>query len=129
MSLELQIGSTYTFNTLAPALLGAVIKNAILDMSCRFDVAMKFENVAIKYEQIYPALPPGAPPSPNGVIFHRFTSESGEKIFIAEPWIDDSSLVAITNLNFTIHVVNATIVDRANVRDALSHLGVSFPIV
>ena len=124
----LQINSTYTFNTRAPAILGAVIKNAKLAMSCDFETAMKFENVAVKYEQIYPALPSGSPASPASVTFYLFISESGERIFVAEPWIDSSSLVGITNLNFTVNIVNATSQDRTNVQTALNHLGVNYSI-
>jgi len=129
MSLNLQINSTYTFNTLAPALLGAVIKNAVLNAVLDFETATKFENVAVLYEQIYPALPSGSPQSPTGVLFYRFTSESGQKIFIAEPWIDGSSLVVVTNQNFTINIVNATSTDRTNIQTALAHLGVNFTFV
>lgn len=126
MPLNLQINSTYTFSTLAPAILGAVIKNAKLEMSCGFETAMKFENVVVKYQQVYPALPPGAPITPVDVIFYRFITESGERILIAEPWIDSNSVVGVVHLNFTINIVNATNADKNNIRLALAHLGVNF---
>ncbi len=126
--MSLQINNNYTFNTLAPAILGAIVKNAKLIQSCSFESAMKEENVAVKYEQIYPALPEGTPRSPKGVIFHRFITESGEKVFFAEPWIDNETLVVVTSLNFNVTVVNATSQDRENVRRALAHLNVNFTI-
>lgn len=128
MSLNLSIGSTYTFNTLAPAILGAVIKNAVLEMSCSFAAAMKFENVKLKYQQCLPALPDGTPTDPSGVVWYRFQSESGEFIFLAEPMIDAVSLDVQTNLNFTVSVINATLQQKQNVRVALAHLGVDFTI-
>ena len=127
MSLNLQVNSVYTFNTRAPGILGAVIKNARLLMTASFEVASKFENVKIKYEQVLPVVQPfGAPSSPINVLFHQFLTESGEKIFVAEPWIDNTSLEVVTNLNFSVNVVNATLSEKNAVRQALLNIGVSF---
>lgn len=128
MPLNLQINSVYTFNNYAPGILGASLKNARLLFSCNFETAMKYEDVGVQYRQIYPELPPGAPVSPSGVVFHMFKTESGQNKLIAEPWIVSASIVSVTNLNFTVTVVNATIQDKANVRSALAHLGVNFNI-
>ncbi len=123
---SLQIGSVYTFNTHAPAILGAVIKNAKLIMSCDLETAMKLKDVATQYEQIFPALPNGAPSNANSVVFHYFLTESGQKIFIADPWIVSASLVNVVNLNFSIDIVNASSEQREQIRLALVHLGVNF---
>lgn len=128
MALNLEINNHYTFDTYAPAILGATIKNAKLEFSCNYEFAMKIENVDIKYRQIYPVLPSGNPESPVGVIFHRFVTESGEKIFIADPWIVGATLNTVSYISFTVNVVDATLEDKENVRKALAHLGVSFSI-
>ena len=127
MSLNLQIGSVYTFNTKAPAILGSQVKNARLEFSCNYEVAMKFENVDAKYRAIYPSLPIGTPVSPVGEVFHRFITESGARIFICESWID-GVVSSVTNLNCTIQLVNITTADRTKVIDSLRFLGVNFSI-
>lgn len=129
MPLNLEINSTYTFQTHAPAILGAVIRNAKLEFTCNYETAMAFENVDAKYRAIYPSLPQGVPASPTKEIYHRFITESGEKIFFAEPWIVGTSLIQVTSVAFTVHVVNASQQDKINVRKAMTHLGLEYTVV
>lgn len=129
MPLNLEINEVYTFQTHAPAILGAVIRNARLVFKCNYETAMSFENVEAKYRAIYPVLPQGVPYSPAKEIFYRFRTESGEQIFVADPWIVGSSLITVTSVGFTVHVVNATLQSKQDVRRAMTHLGLDFTIV
>lgn len=128
MSVNFQINKTYTFNTLAPAILGSVFKNAVLESIHNYESASKIENVRVKYQQVYPALPVGSPSSPAGVTWYRFVTESGEKVMLADSMIDGSSASEVTGITFTVTVVNASSQDKANVAASMAHLGVDFAI-
>jgi hypothetical protein len=127
MSLNLQIGNNYTFNTYAPSIIGAVVTKATLLAILSFDLAIKFDNVELKYQQILPALPPGAPLSASSVVYYMFQTANGP-IVIADPWIDGTSLVGSPTKAFTINVTQASDADRSNVVAALTRLGVNFSI-
>lgn len=119
----LSIGKTYRFNTKAPALLGAIINNAKLLAMLDYDTAKSYENIDLKYRKIYPLLPNGTPDNPESCIYYNFRSESGEKIIVADQWIEFSTLEIIEHINFQVTFTDAAIVDISRVRDALNALG------
>lgn len=121
----LTIGTTYTFNTLAPSILGAIIQNAKLVSILDYETAIHFDTIDLKYRSIYPLLPPGTPDQPNTTIYYRFISESGESIIIAESWIDLSSVEEITFVNIQILLQQASLTDIPRIRNALNALGYS----
>lgn len=123
--LNFDIGKVYTFNTVAPALLGTTIKNATLEGVLDFKRAMKHENMVLKFRQIYPALPVGTVDNPAAFTYYLFKSEAGADIVFAEPWIDASSIQLIEAINFQVTVPNASLQDMTRVRDALNALGIT----
>lgn len=128
MSLNLVINSVYSFQTLAPAILGATFRNAKLEASYNFETAMKQENVAALYRAIYPVLPPGTSSDPGSQVYHRFISESGQKIFLADNWINGATVVTVTSLSFTVRIVGASLEDRDRVQKTMAHLNLSYSI-
>lgn len=121
--LNFELGKSYTFNTKAPGILGTSIKNAKLIGIVDYDTAITYDNIDLKYRTIYPVLPAGTPDNPRSCIFYRFQSESGERIILADQWIDGGSLEVIDHVNFTVTVTEASIQDMTRVRDALLALG------
>lgn len=119
----LTLNKVHTFNTLAPAILGAQIKNVKLIGIMDYDTAVTYDTVDLKFRQVYPNLPNGTPDNPKACIFYRFISESGEKIVLADQWIDMSTVEIITHINFTVDFTLADIADISRVRDALNALG------
>lgn len=123
--LDLDIGKTYTFNTRAPAILGTTVKNAKLLLQCDYDSATAFENIDLRFRTIYPALPPGTPDNPAACKYYRFLSESGEKIVLADQWIDESSVEVVEHINFQATFTDGSLEDMVRVRDALNSLGMT----
>lgn len=125
-----QLGKTYRFNTKAPALLGAIINNAKLLSIVDYETAITYENIDLKFRAIYPILPNGTPDDPSTCIFYRFKSESGEKIILADQWIDETTVEVIEHINFKVTFTDCAIGDIARVRDAVNALGyTNFTIV
>ena len=57
----LSIGTVYSFQTLAPAILGQRIANAKLTAIVDYNTAIRYVNVVSQYSNIMPHLPTGTP--------------------------------------------------------------------
>lgn len=121
--MNLEIGKTYTFATTAPGILGTEIKNALLESILSFNVATKYDNIVLKYRQIYPQLPQGTPNTPESCIYFLFKTESGEEVVFADQWINESTIEVIEHINFQVLFTSAAIQDMTRVRDAMNALG------
>lgn len=116
-------GVVYTFNTLAPALLGATFKNAKFMAKMDYETAAVFDpNLDLKFRQIYPLLPPNTPDSPESCSYIRVLTESGEKIILAAIWIDENTIDTIEKIAFQVTFPSSSLKIMANVRDALNTL-------
>lgn len=123
--MNLTIGTTYTFNTLAPSILGAIIQQAKLVSILDYETAKHYDTIDLKYRSIYPLLPAGTPDQPDSTIYYRFISQSGEVIIIAEQWIDESSIETIEFVNIQVLFQQASLSDVQRIRNALNALGYS----
>ncbi len=123
MALNLQLGKVYTFNTLAPGILGIIVKNAKLLGIIDYDAAIAYDTIDLKFRTIYPLLPAGTPNQPRACAYYRFLSESGEKIVLADQWIDESTVEIIDHITFMVTFSGASIEDMSRVRDLLNAAG------
>ncbi len=121
--MNLTLGTTYTFNTLAPSILGAIIQNAKLVSMMDYESAKHYDTVDLKYRAIYPLLPVGTPDQPEHTVYYRFISESGEPIVIAESWIDQSSLESVDFVNIQVLIQQTNLSEVTRLRNALNALG------
>lgn len=121
--MNLEISKVYTFNTVAPSILGTTIKSAKLVGILDYQSAIAFDNIDLKYRAIYPLLPSGTQDTPELNIYYRFQSESGEKIIMADIWIQESTIEVIEHVNFQILFTDASMNDIPRVKDALNALG------
>lgn len=118
-----ELNKTYSFNTQAPSILGASIDNAMLLATFGYETAKSYENIDLKYRNIYPLLPIGTPDSPESAIYYLFKSQSGEHIVIANLWIQESTITVVDNITFQVTFNNVGLNDITIVRDALNSLG------
>ena len=123
MNYPFELKKIYNFNTLPVSLLGAVIKNAKLLAILDYEMALKYDNVALKYRQIYPALPQGTPDQPELCTYFLFKSESGEDVIFADQWIDMSTVEVVDHVNIQVVFTEASIQDISRIRDLLSAAG------
>jgi hypothetical protein len=121
--MNLDIGKTYTFNTVAPSILGTSIKNAKLVAVLDYQTALSFDNIDLKYRSIYPLLPANTQDTPELNIYYRFQTESGEKIIMADIWIQESTIETIEHVNFQILFTQASMKDIPRIKDALNAMG------
>jgi hypothetical protein len=121
--MQIDIGKIYTFNTTAPSMLGTTVKNAKLIAIMDYQTAVQYDNIDLKYRSIYPLLPNGTPDRPDSSIYYRFLSESGEKIILADVWIQSDTLETVSHVSFQVTFTDTTYSDITKVKDALNALG------
>jgi hypothetical protein len=118
-----QIGKTFTFNTNAPALLGAIIKNVKLVSITDYDTANKSGNMILQHRKIYPALPPGTPDAPETFIYYHFVTQANTTIVLANVWIDEASIQLVESISFRVLLPGRSLQDEIALRNALNALG------
>lgn len=117
------VKKTYTFNTLAPAILGSSYKNAEMLGEISYEIAITRENIDLKYRQIYPVLPPNTTDSPKTQKYFIFRTETGQLVTLCEQWIDMASVQEVGGVNFTISFKDAEPADKNRIRSVLSAMG------
>lgn len=117
------IDKVYTFNTRAPALLGAQVTRATLKGIIDYSVAVTFINVDLQHRKIYPALPPGTVNDPKKFTYLLFKTESGELTVFAYEWIDDTSIEVVDSTTLTVTLPGVSNSDANKIRDALNLIG------
>jgi hypothetical protein len=123
MAYPFELNKVYTFNTLAPGLLGSVIKNAKLTGILDFESAIKYDEILFKYRNIYRILPPGTPDRPELCTYYKFKAENNSTIILADQWIDESTVTLIESLNLKVTITNLSLADVPRIRNALLALG------
>lgn len=117
------IDKVYTFNTRAPALLGAEVTRATLKGIVDYSVAVTLINVDLQHRKIYPSLPPGTVNDPKKYNYLLFKTESGEMNVFAYEWIDDTSIQVVDSTTLTVVLPGVSTSDANKVRDALLLIG------
>lgn len=123
MPYNFELNRVYSFDTNAPAILGARIENAKLTGILDFDSARRYDEVHLKYRNIYPLLPAGTPDQPEECIYYKFKAENGSVLVLADQWINESSIEMISSITAVITITDTSVQDANRIRDALHSLG------
>lgn len=110
---------TYSFDTLAPAILSASFKNVTKVGELSYELAMQKENIALQYRQIFPSLPVGTLDSPEKAIYHVFKTEAKEYVVICEQWINLNTIVLVEGVSFSIHFEKGSAQQIQEIRELL----------
>lgn len=119
-----EFGKKYTFNTLAPSILGATIKNHTVRGVFDFNTACSFDNVMLKHRQIYPLLPKTVQDNPTSFKYVLLESEAGIKRIVADVWIDENSIIEVTEIKATIEIQSVTSSDVQRISESLTLMGI-----
>lgn len=116
---DYKIGSYYTFDTKAPSILGATIKNAKLIAILDYEMASNFITPATSHANIYPYLPQGTVDDYRRFVYLLFETPTVRRLVMADPWINEASVIEVNVLNMSIIIPNVTVDDSTKVRDIL----------
>ena len=125
MPLPSSIGKRYTFNTLAPAKLGAIVENAKLVSIMNYDSVIKLTNMQSKYSTIHSSLPNGTPTDPKLSVYYVFEKLSGDKEIFSQYWIDEGTVEEIVSVNLQIMVTDVSVSKITLIRDLLLNAGIT----
>jgi hypothetical protein len=121
--MNLLLNKVYTFNTLAPSVLGATFSNVKIEGIVTYSEAIKSIPVDTMHANIYPLLPPGAPANYKDYIFVVIRSAANIKTVLAYPWIDETSVRLITKTSLQYNIADAGEEDKIKIDKFLKNLG------
>lgn len=114
-----KINNSYSFNTRAPAILGAGYKNTKLIAILDSKMAGTLINIQSQHSNIFPYLPAGTPNSPERFTYLVF-EVNGERKVIAEEWIDETSVQESSSQNIQIDIKNVTTQDIIKIKNMMT---------
>lgn len=123
MTVAFEIGKVYTFNTLSPVFLGAIIERAKLKSIVDADTARRFAPIDQLHAQVYPTLPANSPKDVSSSIYYVFEGQNKSTVVLASSWIDHTSIEVIEHIDITIRIPQASLSDIEKARIALSAAG------
>lgn len=115
-----EIKGIYSFNTIAPAILGNAFTNVKVLGIIDSVLASQFISPHIRHADLYPFMPSGTPDDPTQYNYLMVQLASGEKTVLAMPWIDESSIQKITVTTITVTFSNASNADVERIREVLA---------
>ena len=119
----LNILTTYSFETRAPAILGAKIENAKLTAILDYATAVRTYNVNSQHANIYRHLPTGTPRNPEKYTYYVFETVNGERKCFANVWINLDSVKIVQADTALVTVYNTNAEDRERLRLLLLNAG------
>lgn len=123
----LTINNHYNFSVYANSILGTTYRNARLVSILDYKTALKFSNIVLQHNRVYPYLPTNTLEDATKYTYYKF--QVGDKeIVLADVWIIDSSIEMSTGTDHTLKLINVSSGQLSTVRDQLRLLGISFTI-
>ena len=121
---SLDIGSSYNFQLLAPAILGTGHNGATVLGLLDYSSAIQLEDVSAIHASVLPLLPNGTPTDAKLLVYVKIKTATGEIRVLALNWIaTQPTLSTVTNL--TVVLSNVTVSDIPTLTSALKANGFS----
>lgn len=122
--MKFNLKSVYTFETLAPAILGSKIELVRYMGMIDYDLAITYEpNLANRYREIYPVLPHGTPDTPKILSYHCFETRTKSRLYFCEQWIKEDSIAEVAALDISITIANKTPADVQRIAELMKGAG------
>ncbi|MCI4437749.1 MAG: hypothetical protein JHC33_13165 [Ignisphaera sp.] len=118
----MNINNTYSFFTLSPTILGTQYTNMAVKAILNADEAIKYRDIVTLHEKMKVAVS-GLPNSVKDCTFYLLENTSGDRIVLANEYIDQSTVTLVTSVTINISVFNSLTTDVAILRARLQELG------
>lgn len=124
MSSNFQVGSNYSFTTLAPGVLGSGYQNAEVLGIVGYQIALTITDIVNLQRMVAPLLPPGSPLSYQDYQYIVFSiNNNSSRLVLADAWINTSSILLTGGQTITAVIQNVTLSDIAIIQKELTALG------
>lgn len=120
---QFNINDRYTFDTIAPAILGQRFKNATLLGSMSYAMAKSYGHIDTLAASVKAYLPAGMSTDHTKYTYYSFTTEAGGNLLIAYPWIVESSIARANSQTLVVRVADSDINTGVKVRNVLAQAG------
>lgn len=120
---DFTLNSAFSFETLAPSLLTAKIKNATLTAIMNYQKATQHFNPNAVHANVYPNLPAGVSRDLTKYTYFEFETENGERLYLAKEWINMNTVVLVTGTTTRITIYNTNINDTQKLQNYLKAAG------
>ena len=122
MAVNFVINKTYSFETLAPSILGASYSNMKL-LEVKVGKQVTEYDVATRHKQLRPSIH-NLPVDPSNMLFYKFQNVDNQQyVILPIEYIHTGSIKEITVNNLQIRIPNITTDDVEIIRQTLSELG------
>jgi len=115
---------SYNFRTLAPAILGASYNNMKVISVMGYTEAVKHADVNTQYQAVSGVLT-GLPTSPSALTYNLLEDPSGNRIVMADEYIDPVSVVLVTTINLRVDIMGVDTATEAMLALRLRELGIT----
>jgi len=119
-----ELNKIYTFDTLAPAILGSTFTNMKVKGIMAATEAMKYVDVYTLHNNLLNSIT-GLPANVNDNTFLLLENPDGVTTVLAVEYIDPLNITLVTTTNIRIDVLNTTVSDIAILKTRLLELGYS----
>ena len=116
-----QIKKRYNFTTKAPAVLGGIYKNMLVEAIMSAEEAVKYMDIMTLHDQIRAIEPMNM--EANVCTYVKFKTLDGATKILAVEYINEDTIVEVKTVNIRIELHRATTTDLLVIRDRLHELG------
>lgn len=125
---DFQSGDTYSFQTVAPGVLGNNFQNMLIQAVLNAEVAALFADIQALHRQIFPYVhqfDPTIVDDPTQYTYLRVKAAAGDPQIVAIQWIDPASITPVATQTCHITIPNTLPSELDNIRAALVGIGKS----
>jgi len=117
-----EINKSYNFNTLASTVLGASYNNMKVKGVLTADETVKYREIYTLHTTLQSVIL-ALPANPQDCTYILFETTQGDKVVLAQEYIDLLTVVAVTTINIRVDVIDVTTDDIPIIRNRLLELG------
>jgi hypothetical protein len=122
-----EIGKTYNFVTIDPVTLNGSYTNVKAIANLNFDIAVKFSDVVTIRNKIMQTTGKSLL-DPRLATYTMFETQDGEKVVLANDWIDLNSVIEVDAIDMKVYIKNVTTDDLVKIKNILTALGYKIDI-
>lgn len=123
MSMLLEVGKTYNFETHVPTLLGAGYRGVTVVAIMDYYTAIKERDVTALHRTLFGSLPSGTPDDPAATNYVRMKLTTGDFVIMGYSWIKEDTIVMVESGSVKVEVFGTNPDDVTRIRDILALAG------
>lgn len=123
MAYQFVPNTTYSFDVYPSAVIGNDFKNVVVMGVLSYQAAIGFSDINAVQATVFSSLPAGTPDRPEDYEYLLLRTVSGQTTVLARQWINEATVVAVTNSKVIAVIEGAGSADLEEIRAALEQNG------